>query len=259
MRNKPNAEPRIAIVTIQAGGTLEIITDDFGCLSPGETRQFEAVVQASEKQVSWAAFDESGASASISNTGLFEAPSLVGAYTIIATSLSDPSLADTTIVEVGNCSCTWSFSGGGIVDLGNNSTFTVFPLADLAVFSFESDDDGLITLQFPSGYLPADGMKTSFQLLQNESKDPKTAWLLSSSIGNNLIFSPAGYDSDDKPSPGAVNLTISMKRNGSNISGLVIGQSVKTNTQSGSESIISIELKFEASLYDPENGFLGCE
>src|SRR5690606_12620749 len=86
----------------------------------GESQTFTATVLGLEnKAVTWSATGPGNAPASISSTGVFTAPTQLGEYLVIATSVEDPSLTGVANVTVGGA-CSWSLTiGGGLGETGS--------------------------------------------------------------------------------------------------------------------------------------------
>lgn len=114
-RSKPGAPVRRAIATINGQSVVVIVEPIDVCLQAGESQQFEAtVLGAVNTAVTWSATGPGGAPvAAITSGGRFTAPSTVGTYTVIATSVEDAQAQAFATVEVGSCSCYWSATLSG--------------------------------------------------------------------------------------------------------------------------------------------------
>lgn len=123
-----SSTPRVAIGTVNFPA-IEITPRD-ECLDAGETLQFTAeVIGDEDAEVRWSAdvgsIDE--------NTGLYTAPSEVAAgatAVITATSVDNPSIDDSVVIDLGSCQCRFSvlIDGQSVVsndgDIGTVSYFT---------------------------------------------------------------------------------------------------------------------------------------
>ncbi len=260
LRGKPNAEPRIAVLGIDDGISVEVFSYDFGCLEGGETRQFEANVTGDNKEVTWSAYNETNEAVSISSTGNFKAPLSSGNYLVIATSVADQSAADTLVVEVGSCSCQWSLSGGGILSAGNNANFDRVTIPGRVALSLSDFDDisSLITIYFNDNYLPADGETTEFTLTQDQKDDDP--WLFYTLKGNKIIAGPSPEDHKDVPQPAPSSLNVKLSRKGNSLKGQLNGNLVLQSVPPTSEATMTrVQVLFQAAEVDPSKNLFGCE
>lgn len=109
-RSAPGAPERAGVVGIYTGFLL--VEPQTATLLPGESQTFTATVGGEDHEVTWSAIGPDGGPAPISSTGVFTAPTLLGEYQVIATSVDTPDLTGTAEVNVTGM-CSWSLTIGG--------------------------------------------------------------------------------------------------------------------------------------------------
>lgn len=99
-----NADPtKAALAIVMVPTPLSVaVTPKTVALKPGASQMFSAAVSGSANQaVTWSTIGSTSGSFS-GTTGLYTAPASYGVYTLVATSVADPSRSDTATVNVGD-------------------------------------------------------------------------------------------------------------------------------------------------------------
>lgn len=99
-----NADPtKAALAIVMVPTPLSVaVTPKTVALKPGASQMFSAAVSGSANQaVTWSSIGSTSGSFS-GTTGLYTAPASYGVYTVVATSVADPSRSDTATVNVGD-------------------------------------------------------------------------------------------------------------------------------------------------------------
>ncbi|MGR3811805.1 hypothetical protein [Jiulongibacter sp. NS-SX5] len=259
IRGSEFAERRLKTLQIKSGVTVEIFSDDFGCLETGDKRLFQALVSDQNKTVTWQAFNETNENVAIGVNGEFTAPEENGTYLIIATSEADPTASDTTFLEVGNCYCNWNVVIGGKAFVGNEANFneTSFPGKVTVELSNDSNADVFFNLIFNLSDLPVSGTRFSTKLVQDKGNEGE--WLVIGQSPNIIYNAPAGLDAEDKPSPSPTNLIMDLSLRGTTLKGHITGNIIQTSSVSGAQSSQPIEIQFQAEELNPAEGLWGCD
>ncbi len=119
------ARSATALVTVNPAGAVAVsLTPTSATVSPGATQQFTATVTGSANtNVTWSVTG-GNANGTVSATGLYTAPANSGSYSVVATSVADPSKSATATVTV-NAPITVTVSPAGLtVPTGTTQQFT---------------------------------------------------------------------------------------------------------------------------------------
>ena len=166
-------------------------------VAPGGTVQFQAtVLGTSATDVVWSAPD----GGTITQTGLFTAPQLLGSYRVVATSKADPTKTATAVVTVQNPTPVTVMVSPGSVTLAPGATqqFTATTSDDSSV-TWSAPDGGSIT---PGGLFTAPLAPGTYRVVATSVTDGK-----SSGTANVAVMPPdggAGVVITTSPSPAFV-------------------------------------------------------
>jgi hypothetical protein len=157
-----NADPtKVALATVLVPTPLAVIVSPKTvALKPGESRMFTAAINGSASQaVTWSTIG-TGSGTFTGTSGLYTAPSTYGIFTVVATSIADPSRSDTASVNVGDTVRVSVSPGSTSILPGGSAIFTatVTGTADTSVdWSISQPSEGCLidtTGKFSAGTVP---------------------------------------------------------------------------------------------------------